>query len=226
MKSICVIPARGGSKRIPRKNIKLFHGKPLIAWSIEVATSSALFDAVYVSTDDEEIANVAKEHGAIVPFLRPEKLSNDFAGDKEVREHFIEWMKDNVVEADILCYLYATAPFITEKTLKGCQQLLLDSGAISAHTVTTYAYPVLRSLKRDEQGLLDYMWKEYATSRSQDLPELLHDAGQCCFFDLNKYGKGESRVGYEIPRLHCQDIDTIEDFETAEKLFKLLQLTQ
>jgi pseudaminic acid cytidylyltransferase len=224
MKSICVIPARGGSKRIPRKNIKLFHGKPLIAWSIEVATSSALFDAVYVSTDDEEIANVAKEYGAIVPFLRPEQLSNDFAGDKEVREHFIEWMKENMVEADILCYLYATAPFVTEKTLKGCQQLLLDSGAISAHTVTTYAYPVLRSLKRDEQGLLDYMWKEYATSRSQDLPELLHDAGQCYFFNLNKYGKGESRVGYEIPRLHCQDIDTVEDFETAEKLFKLLQL--
>ena len=222
MKSICVIPARGGSKRIPRKNIKIFHGKPLIAWSIETAQSSGLFENVYVSTDDEEIASVAEKYGAIVPFLRPEHLSNDFAGDKEVRDHFIEWMRENMVEADILCYLYATAPFVTDKTLKGCQQLLLDSGAISAHTVTTYAYPVLRSLRRDEQGLLSFMWKEYAGSRSQDLPELLHDAGQCYFFNLNKYGKEESRVGYEIPRLHCQDIDTLEDFEIAEKLFQLI----
>lgn len=222
MKSICVIPARGGSKRIPRKNIKIFHGKPLIAWSIEVAKSSGLFENVYISTDDEEIASVAKRYGAIIPFLRPEHLSNDFAGDKEVRDHFIKWMKENMVEADILCYLYATAPFVTDKTLKGCQQLLLDSGAVSAHTVTTYAYPVLRSLKKDEQGLLTFMWNEYASSRSQDLPELLHDAGQCYFFNLSKYGQGNTRVGYEMPRIYCQDIDTLEDFEIAEKLFSIV----
>lgn len=220
MKHICVIPARGGSKRIPRKNIKIFHGKPLIAWSIEVAKTSGLFENIYISTDDEEIASTAEEYGALIPFLRPEHLSNDYAGDKEVRDHFIEWMNETMVEADTLCYLYATAPFITAKTLKGCLQLLLDSGAVSAHTVTTYAYPVLRSLKKDEQGLLSFMWKEYASSRSQDLPELFHDAGQCYFFNLAKYGIEDSRVGYEIPRLYCQDIDTLEDFEIAEKLFQ------
>ena len=223
MKSICVIPARGGSKRIPRKNIKVFHGKPIIAWSIQVAKSSGLFDAVYISTDDEEIANVAKEYGAIIPFLRPLHLSDDFTGDKEVRDHFIEWMKDNSVKADTLCYLYATAPFVTEETLRKCQELLVDSGAESSHTVTKYAYPVQRSLRRDKKGILSFMWKEYANSRSQDLPELLHDAGQCYFFDLNKYGKGESRVGYEIPRLYSQDIDTLEDFEIAEKLFQIFR---
>lgn len=217
-----MIPARGGSKRITKKNIKIFHGKPLIAWSIEVAKSSGLFENVYVSTDDEEIADVAERYGAIIPFLRPEHLSNDFAQDKEVRDHFIEWMKDNGVQADVLCYLYATAPFVTVKTLKGCQELLLDSGAVSAHTVTTYGYPVLRSLKKDEKGLLSFVWNDYASSRSQDLPEFLHDAGQCYFFSLSKYGHADTRVGYEIPRINCQDIDTIEDFEIAEKLFPIV----
>lgn len=223
MKSVCVIPARGGSKRIPRKNIKTFHGKPLIAWSIEVAQSSGLFENIYISTDDDEIASIAKSYGAIIPFLRPEHLSNDYVGDKEVRDHFIEWAKENKIEPDFLCYLYATAPFVTLKTLKGCQKLLLDSGAVCAHAVTTYAYPVLRSLKKDDQGFLSFMWNEYANCRSQDLPELLHDAGQCYFFNLNKYGENDSRVGYEIPRLQCQDIDTIEDFEIAEKLFPIVR---
>jgi len=222
MKSICVIPARGGSKRIPRKNIKMFHGKPLIAWSIEGAKSSGLFEDVYVSTDDEEIAIIAEKYGANIPFLRPDYLSDEYSGDKEVRDHFIEWMKKNMIEADILCYLYATAPFITHKTLRECQQLLIDSGSLMALTVTKYNYPVLRSLKKEESGLLSFMWDEYASSRSQDLPELLHDAGQCYFFNLKKYGFEESRVGYEISRLYCQDIDTLEDFEIAEKLFPIV----
>lgn len=221
MKSICLIPARGGSKRIPRKNIKFFHGKPLIAWSIEAAQSSKIFDAIYVSTDDDEIADIAKKYGAIIPFIRPKHLSNDYANDKEVRDHFIEWMNSNQIKADALCYLYPTAPFINEETLLGCKKLLLQSSASSTHTVTTYAYPVLRSLKEGKNGLLSYMWEEYANCRSQDLPELIHDAGQCYFFDLKKYGEDEKRVGYRIPRIYCQDIDTLEDFEIAEKLFAI-----
>lgn len=221
MKSQCVIPARGGSKRIPRKNIKMFHGKPLIAWSIEAAKASDLFEDVYVSTDDEEIADIAATYGANIPFLRPESISNDFAVDKDVRDHFIGWMKKSRIEADTLCYLYPTAPFIECNTLVECQKLLIHTRAACAHTVTKYAYPVLRSLKKDSTGLLSFMWDEYSRSRSQDLPELLHDAGQCYFYDLTKYGKEETRVGYEIPRLYCQDIDTIEDFEIAEKLFSL-----
>jgi len=226
MKCKCLIPARGGSKRIPRKNIKSFHGKPIIAWSIEVARASGLFDDVYVSTDDEEIAIVAETYGATIPFFRPADISDDFACDKEVREHFICWMKSEMIEADILCYLYPTAPFVTIDTLVQCQRLLIDTGAVCAHTVTKYAYPVLRSLKKERNGLLSFMWAEYSTSRSQDLPELVHDAGQCYFFDLRKYGKEEMRVGYEIPRFYCQDIDTLEDFEIAEKLFALLMSEQ
>jgi len=221
MKSQCVIPARGGSKRIPRKNIKTFYGKPLIAWSIEAAKTSGLFEDVYVSTDDEEIADIAAIYGAKIPFVRPADISNDFAVDKEVRDHFIGWMKGSMIEADILCYLYPTAPFIRGKTLVECQKLLIDTRAACAHTVTKYAYPVLRSLKKDCNGLLSFMWDEYSSSRSQDLPELLHDAGQCYFYNLRKYGKEETRVGYEIPRLHCQDIDTLEDFEIAEMLFQM-----
>lgn len=223
MNSICLIPARGGSKRIPRKNIKMFHGKPLIAWSIEVAKSSGLFKEVYVSTDDKEIATIAEKYGANIPFLRPDNLSDEYAVDKDVRDHFIEWLKENLIEADILCYLYATAPFICHKTLKECQKLLLKSGFITAHTVTKYDYPIFRSLKRDESGLLSFVWDEYSSFRSQDLPEIFHDAGQCYFFNLKKYGGKETAIGYEIPSLYCKDIDTFEDFEMAEKLFPIVR---
>tara|TARA_A100001035_G_scaffold279911_2_gene282973 strand:+ start:1367 stop:2062 length:696 start_codon:yes stop_codon:yes gene_type:complete len=222
MKNVCLIPARGGSKRIPRKNIRLFFGKPLIAWSIEVAKSSGIFDEVYVSTDDKEIANIAIEYGAVVPFLRPAKLSNDFAIDKDVMEHFILWMKNNQVFSDTLCYLYATAPFITEKVLKDVKNLLLKSDAALAYTVTKYDYPVLKALKQDNSGVIKYFWEEFSRSRSQDLPELVHDAGQCYFYNLKKYGKENKTVGFNIPRLRCQDIDTLEDFKNAEKLFEII----
>ncbi len=222
MINICLIPARGGSKRIPRKNIKKFHGKPLIAWSIEAAKESGLFNSVYVSTDDQEIAEIAKSYGAIIPFLRPSSLSNDTANDKEVREHFMGWMKSKNISADILCYLYPTAPFVTKETLIKCRELLLNSGAEAAQTVTTYAYPALRALKKDDKGFLTFMWKEYEHIRSQDITELIHDAGQCYFFNLKKYTEGKVRVGYHVPRLECQDIDTVEDFQVAEELFKFV----
>mgnify|MGYP001177742633 CR=1 FL=1 len=221
MKNICLIPARGGSKRIPKKNIKVFFGKPLIAWSIEVARSSGIFDEVYVSTDDKEIADIALEYGAVVPFLRPAKLSNDYAVDKDVIEHFILWMNDNQVFSDTLCYLYATAPFITEELLNDLKNLLIESQAVVAHPVTTYDYPVLKALRKDKSSVINYVWEEFANTRSQDLPELVHDAGQCYFYNLQKYGKENKRVGLNIPRFCGQDIDTLEDFKNAEKLFKI-----
>ena len=221
MKSICLIPARGGSKRIPRKNLKLFFGKPLIVWSIEAAISSGIFDQIYVSTDDEEIADVAASHGAIIPFLRPENISNDFAIDQDVIDHFLSWMKSKKINAKNLCYLYATAPFITKETLKGVQKLLLKSGAYMAHTVTNYNFPALKALKREKNGSLNFMWKEFSNTRSQDLPELVHDAGQCYFFNLSDCSHDKKIVGYDLPRFCCQDIDTIEDFEEAEIIFKL-----
>tara|TARA_B100000401_G_C52595223_1_gene619231 strand:- start:91 stop:780 length:690 start_codon:yes stop_codon:yes gene_type:complete len=222
MKNICLIPARGGSKRIPKKNIKIFHGKPLIYWSIYKAKASELFDEIYVSTDDLEIAEIAESYGAKIPFIRPKDISDDYANDKDVRDHFLRWMKKNNMQAEILCYLYATAPFITKETLCGCRNLLLKSGSFSVHTVTSFPYPVQRALEQNENGAINFKWPKYSNSRSQDLPELLHDAGQCYFFNLNIYSQGGDVFGYKIPRIYANDIDTLEDFEIAEKLFKII----
>jgi len=222
MKNICLIPARGGSKRIPRKNIKKFCGMPLIYWSIKIAKSSELFDEIYVSTDDLEIAEIAEKYGAIIPFIRPKEISNDFANDKDVRDHFLNWMQNNCKKVDILCYLYATAPFITKETLYGCRKLLLESGSFLTHTITSYPYPVLRALEQNKDGTISFKWPQYSNSRSQDLPELLHDAGQCYFFNLNQEAQKKKVLGYKISRLYANDIDTMEDFQVAEKLFKII----
>tara|TARA_Y100001968_G_C19262695_1_gene670105 strand:- start:15 stop:698 length:684 start_codon:yes stop_codon:yes gene_type:complete len=224
MKNICLIPARGGSKRIPKKNIKTFHGKPLIAWSIECAINSGLFENVYVSTDCKEIAKIATKFGASIPFKRPSSISDDYALDKDVRNHFIDWMKESCIEADYLFYLYPTAAFITEEILEGCMNALRNTDASSSLTVTSYSYPVLRALKQDKEGYLTFKWEENSLVRSQDLEDLIHDAGLCYCFDLGKYCKSEEnvkRVGYMVTRDCCQDIDTMEDFKFAEKLFML-----
>lgn len=218
-KNICLIPARGGSKRIPKKNIKEFNGKPLIAWSIECALLSKLFKDVYVSTDDLEIASIAKKYGAKIPFIRPKELSDDYSKDEDVRNHFIKWMDDSKIECNHLCYLYATAPFITTETLNSCYELLINTNSYLVMTVTKFPYPVQRALKKDAYDNLSFMWEEFKNYRSQDLPELFHDAGQCYFFNLNNKIKLGSRIGFELPRHQCQDIDTMEDFAFAEKLF-------
>ena len=219
MSSFCLIPARGGSKRIPRKNIKTFHGKPLIVWSIECALNSGLFDEVYVSTEDNEIAAIAKKHGASIPFIRPSNISDDYSTDNDVRNHFIKWLKEENLNCKYLCYLYPTAPFISKKTLISCFNLLLKSEAYSIKTLTKFVYPAQRALKKDDRNNLKYMWEEFKNHRSQDLDELFHDAGQCYFFNLQK-SINCGTIGYELSRFECQDIDTIEDFKFAEFLFK------
>ena len=221
--NICVIPARGGSKRLPRKNIKSFHGKPLIAWSIQAAISSRLFDEVFVSTDDVEIASVAKAYGAKVPFLRPRHLASDHSTDKDVLDSLINWFDTFTPKPDVLCYLYATAPFVSASTLGGCYNLLINSNASRVQTITTYPYPVQRSLQQNSEGFLSFQWPQYSSTRSQDLPELYHDAGQCYFLDVQRYWEKPSILGYLLPRLACQDIDTAEDFEFAEILFSRIQ---
>ena len=218
MSKICLIPARGGSKRIPRKNIKLFHGKPLIAWSIESAIRSDIFDQIYVSTDDNEIANIAKKYGAKIPFLRPSNLSDDYSIDKDVRNHFLKWLNEKNLNCKYLCYLYPTAPFISKKTFASCFDLLIKSECYSVKTITKFNYPVQRALKKDNEDNLTYMWEEFKNHRSQDLNELFHDAGQCYFFNLQK-NEEKGVLGYELSRFECQDIDTIEDFKFAEFLF-------
>ena len=218
MSKICLIPARGGSKRIPRKNIKLFHGKPLIAWSIESAIQSDIFDQIYVSTDDNEIAKIAKEYGAKIPFQRPRNISDDYSNDNDVRNHFLKWLKQENLYCKYLCYLYPTAPFISKKTFKSCLKLLIKSDCYLVKTISKFNYPVQRALKKDKEDNLSYMWEEFKNHRSQDLNELFHDAGQCYFFNLQK-NEEKGILGYELSRFECQDIDTIEDFKFAEFLF-------
>lgn len=222
IKSVCLIPARGGSKRVPKKNIRMFHGKPLIAWSIETAINSGLFDAVYVSTDSCEIAEVAKSYGAVIPFMRPSPLANDYTIDRDVKNHFLDWARINFLNIKELCYLYPTAPFITSKTLRGCRDLLRREGAYKSYTVTTYPYPVLRALKEDADKGLSFVWGQYENIRSQDMPEYLHDAGQCYFYNLEKKNESHKAVGYRLKRHESQDIDTEEDFLVAEELFALM----
>ncbi|MEQ1530814.1 MAG: pseudaminic acid cytidylyltransferase, partial [Methylococcales bacterium] len=175
---IAVIPARGGSKRIPRKNIKLFFGKPMIAWSIEAAKASELFEHIIVSTDDMEIAEVAKTWGAEVPFMRPEELSNDYAGTTPVIAHATQWALDQGCELAATCCIYATAPFIQTDDLKRGWNSL-DSGDWDyAFTVTDFAAPIFRSFKQTAEGGIEMFFPEHFATRSQDLPVALHDAGQ------------------------------------------------
>ncbi|MEH6504179.1 MAG: pseudaminic acid cytidylyltransferase [Cycloclasticus sp.] len=225
---IAVIPARGGSKRIPRKNIKLFHGKPMIAWSIEVAKASGLFDRIIVSTDDNEIAEVAKKWGAEVPFIRPEELSNDHAGTTPVIAHAIQWALDQGLDIKAVCCIYATAPFIQEEDLKRGWDAL-DSGAWDyAFTVTDFAAPIFRSFKQTAEGGIEMFFPEHFSTRSQDLPVALHDAGQ--FYWGRPHAWLEDKLIFDqyskpilIPHWRVQDIDTEEDWLRAEMMYKSFQ---
>ncbi len=220
---IAVIPARGGSKRIPRKNIKTFNGKPMIAWSIEAAKSSGLFERIIVSTDDAEITEVSKQFGAEVPFTRPAELSNDFAATTEVIAHATLWAIDQGLDLDSVCCIYATAPFVQVEDIKrGCEAL--DSGDWDyAFTVTDFAAPIFRSFKQTEQGGLEMFFPEHFGTRSQDLPVALHDAGQFYWGRPEAWIQGKRIFDNRskpivIPRWRVQDIDTLEDWDRAEIL--------
>ena len=175
-KSVCIIPARGGSKRIPRKNIKLFHGKPLIAYSIEVALKSNLFDKVIVSTDDEEIAKVAIDYGAVVPFLRPKELSDDFTGTSTVVNHALEYLKSIGENYDFVCTIYATAPFLDEKYLIEGFEKLKNSNAKNAFSSTSMPFPIQRTFKITSDERCQMFFPEHFQTRSQDLDEAYQDA--------------------------------------------------
>lgn len=227
---LAVIPARGGSKRIPRKNIKMFHGQPMIAWSIQAAIDSGCFDEVWVSTDDEEIAVVAQVYGAKVPFLRPAYLSDDFATTADVMSHAVEeFGKINHALPDYICCLYATAPFVTKADLvQGLEKIKNNSDLNYVFSATTYPFPIQRAIKLNEHDTVEMFSPQYFNSRSQDLEEAWHDAGQFYWGTaeawLNKamiFASQSSVV--ELPRFRVQDIDTQEDWDRAEWLFKAIQ---
>ena len=227
-KVVAIIPARGGSKRIPNKNIKLFAGQPIISYSIREAQETELFDRVIVSTDSLEIAAIARGYGAEAPFLRPAKLANDFVGTSEVVCHAIDWLTQEGMRPEVICCIYATAPFIQASYLKQGYEKLLLSGVTSVFSVTTYPYPIYRSLKITEKDRIIMIWPEYANFRSQDLPEAYHDAGQFYWANTKKFMREKALFAKDslpviLPRYLVQDIDTTEDWETAEMMFAALK---
>jgi len=225
---IAVIPARGGSKRIPRKNIKPFCGKPMIAWSIEAAKSSELFEHIIVSTDDAEIVEVARQWGAEVPFMRPEELSNDYAGTTEVIAHATQWALDQGFDVDAVCCIYATAPFVQIDDLKRGWETL-DSGDWDyAFSVTDFASPIFRSFKQTAEGGIEMFFPEHFATRSQDLPVALHDAGQFYWGRPRAWLEGKRifdrySVPVIIPRWRVQDIDNWDDWTRAEMIFNQME---
>jgi len=226
--NVCVIPARGGSKRIPRKNIKEFNGKPIIAYSIEAALKSNCFSQVIVSTDDDEISVVAKKYGAHVPFVRPDKLSNDYVGTIPVTKHAIEWIEDNKNYIENVCCLYATAPFIQSKIISKAYKQLKDSSADYCFSVTKFTFPIQRAIKIIQGDKVDMLYPEHFNTRSQDLEEAYHDAGQFYWGKAQAFKDelplfSEVATPYVLPRYLVQDIDTEEDWVRAEAMYKVLQ---
>jgi len=223
-KSIAIIPARGGSKRIPRKNIKEFFGKPLIAYSIEVALASKLFEKVVVSTDDEEIAKIAKHHGAEVPFIRPKVLSDDFTGTFDVIDHAIAYLKEKGEHYDFVCTIYATAPLLQAKYLSEAYDKLKSSDAVNAFSATSMPFPIQRTFKLNTNNRCEMFTPEHFITRSQDLEEAYQDAGQ---FYWSKTAEstdeimfGKDSIPIILPRHLVQDIDTLEDWDRAEYMYK------
>ena len=224
---IAVIPARGGSKRIPRKNIKLFSGKPIIAWSIEAAIKAKIFDKIIVSTDDDEIANIAIKYGASVPFLRPEKLSDDFTGTNSVVKHAINFLNGNEKKVDYACCIYATAPFLDSSYILQGYNAIIENKIKFAFSVTTFPFPVQRAIRINDESKIEPIWPEFIQDRSQDLEEAFHDAGQFYWGTADAFLKEENMYvnnsyPIKLPRFLTQDIDTYEDWLQAELIFKAL----
>lgn len=229
-RALAVIPARGGSKRIPRKNIKNFHGKPLIAYSIQAALDSGLFARVIVSTDDEEIAAVARQYGAEVPFVRPAELANDFATTGAVIDHAIEHFEKSGETYDFICTIYATAPFIRAEYIAKGYELLKSSDAVNAFSCATMPFPIQRTFKINEQGRAEMFQPECYAMRSQDLEEAYQDAGQFYWTCRSRQKLNQDAVMFSgvsipvvIPRYLVQDIDTPEDWKRAELMFEAVQ---
>lgn len=220
MSNLAIIPARGGSKRIPRKNIKDFLGKPIIAYSINAAIESGLFDEVMVSTDDEEIAEVAQKHGAVVPFFRSKANANDFATLADV----VDEVKEQYVEVsklyDYICLILPTAPLLTIENLRKGYSMLLDKKADSVRPLARYSYPIQRALKMKD-GQIKMFNPEHQNTRSQDLEPAFHDAGQFYWMKFDTGLRGNNKFGFEVPETEIQDIDTVEDWKLAEFKYKL-----
>ncbi len=226
MKNIAIIPARGGSKRIPRKNVKLFHGKPIIAYSIEAAINSGLFDEVMVSTDDAEITEIAIKYGAKVPFLRSEKNSNDFATTADVLLEVLDFYRKNNQIFDIGTCIYACAPFVKPDLLKQSFSLLQKENCDCVFPSLAYSHPIQRAIKIDSTGKIEEFDTRNQNARTQDLDKAYHDAGMFYTFEISKFLETKSlrtknTFSIEIDELHAHDIDSESDWILAEMKYKL-----
>lgn len=227
MKAVALIPARGGSKRIPRKNIKNFCGKPMIAYSIETAIKSGCFEKVIVSTDDEEIADVAKSFGAEVPFLRPLDISDDNATTSDVINHFLSYLRENDLNYDFLCTIYATAPLLQAKYLIAGYEKIKALDVANVFACATMPFPIQRTFKITNDDRCEMFWPENFYTRSQDLEEAYQDAGQFYWRNLQLGSSKDIMFGSDsscvvIPRHLVQDIDTPEDWIRAELMYQLI----
>ena len=223
--NVAVIPARGGSKRIPRKNIKEFCGRPMIAWSIEAALQSGCFSRVVVSTDDDEVADVARQYGAELPFMRPAELSDDHTGTIPVIRHSVEWFIRQGEQPDHACCIYATAPFITPEDIRRGLEVLTETATDYAFSVTSYPFPIQRAVRITPEGRIEMFHPEQFITRSQDLEEAYHDAGQF-YWGRTSAWRAEKMIFSRdaapvlLPRHQVQDIDTVEDWHRAELMFR------
>jgi pseudaminic acid cytidylyltransferase len=221
---IAIIPARGGSKRIPRKNIKIFNGKPVIAWAILAAQKSGLFDYIIVSTDDDEVKSVSERYGAIVPFIRPADISDDHTPTVPVISHTVKEIDKLYGHVEYACCIYPCSPLLLPSDLIEAFNILESSEVDFVYPIVEYPHPIFRSMRKSKNGKMEFLHPEYELTRTQDLEKTFHDAGQ--FY----WGKAESwrelkkmhtdGLGMEIPFYRVVDIDTEDDWKRAELLFK------
>jgi pseudaminic acid cytidylyltransferase len=230
LNKVAIIPARGGSKRIKHKNIKFFCGKEMIAWSIEAALESGCFDRIIVSTDDETIVKVANKYGVEAPFVRPADISDDFSTTSEVIAHSIQWLNDNELMPDLVCCIYATAPFITPKDIVSGLELLIKKQGEFVFPVTSFPFPIQRALKIENDGSINMYQPDNYLTRSQDLTPAYHDAGQFYWGSANAWLQKKSIFTNSksfpllLPSYRVQDIDTVEDWVRAEIMHKTINL--
>lgn len=227
--NIAIIPARGGSKRIPRKNVREFCGRPLIAYSIEAAKACGLFDHVIVSTDDEQIREIANAFGAETPFVRPAELANDHATTVPVIKQAVEWVQQHIGKVDYVCCIYATAPFIQAGALREAYELLSQK-AVSGYvfSAATFPFPIQRAFKVKQNGFVEMFEPQNYMTRSQDLEEAYQDAGQFYWGSADTYLSEKiffstDSMAYILPRYMVQDIDTPEDWKRAELMYEVLK---
>jgi pseudaminic acid cytidylyltransferase len=229
--NLAIIPARGGSSRIPKKNIRNFMGKPIISYSIKTAGESGVFDRIIVSTDSEEIAEIAKNAGAEVPFIRPAELGKSHVNIADVIHHAIVWLKENGENYKYTCCILSTAPLLRADSIKEGYKIICGNDIDAVVSVVKFSFPVFRAFKKNKEGKIKFVWPGYELKHSNELPDAYHDAGQFYWLNTEKFLVSKSIMGKEVlpvvlPEYLVQDIDTEADWEMAEIKYEICKRKQ